>query len=428
MEKENWKSKIPSKDNIILASGTYLPPDKIRNVLLFGGSGIAKHFYYTGSNLMQCNTSYVCADPSGGLYQQYGKFLEDKGYKVKCLNLAKMDKGNHYNPFRYIHSEEDIESLVSTLLVNTSSSIFAFEESDASTLNDFQKTETALLTALIAYVHRYCRPDCQNFTSVMRLLLGLTKDAKNDACDSSFPLDAIFNKIQEEAPGSFAIKNYDIFRKKAGKTPNSYLLSCTVRLDAFILQDVADLTKTDDIDLKTVCNEKTALFVITPPNTSNFHFLASIMYTQLLDIIAKHNFKRGSSIHLIMDQPEMVMIPRFASRLNAAQKYGLITSLLVHSPAVMARKYGRDWENISEKCDAAVLLNQGEIDVYDWFRDYAGLTAGPRKRMFFPGADRTAYLEDVQTLSEGECLVYIKGCPTIRAWKYTAVDHPSWGI
>lgn len=406
MEKENRKSKILPKDNIILASGAYLPPDKVRNILLFGGSGIEKPFYYTGPNLMQCNTSYVCADPSGILYQQYGMLLEHQGYKVKCLNLAKMDKGNHYNPFRYIHNNEDIEALVKTLLANTTS--LEKTENELSK----EKAETALLTALIAYLHHHAVPEEQNFTNVAAYIN---------------PFVHTLQDIEDAEPESFTAVHYKEYKKYAGKYNDKILLSCAIRLQAFILRDVAELTKTDDIGLEAVCNEKTALFVITPPNTSHFHFLASIMYTQLLDIIAKQNFKGGHFIHLIMDQAEMVTIPKFASRLDAAQKHGLITSLFIRSPAFMTKKYGHDWENISEKCDAAVLLNQGEIDVYDWFRDYAGLTAGPRKRMFFPGNDRTAYLEDVRTLSEGECLVYIKGSPTIREWKYTAVNHPSWG-
>lgn len=413
MEKENRKSKILPKDNIILASGAYLPPDKVRNILLFGGSGMAKPFYYTEPNLMQCNTSYVCADPSGILYQQFEILLEHQGYKVKCLNLAKMDKGNHYNPFRYIHNNEDIEALVKTLFANTTSLKKAWDEPSK------RKAETALLTALIAYLHHHAVPKEQNFTNVMNLLRTAYFN----------PLDQTFQDIEDAEPESFTAIHYKEYKKYAGKYNDEIVLSCSVRLQAFDLRDVVELTKTDDIDLETVCNEKTALFVITPPNISDFHFnfLASIMYTQLLDIIAKQNFKGGHSTHLIMDQAEMVTIPKFASRLDAAQKHGLITSLFIRSPAFMTKKYGRDWENISEKCDAAVLLGQGEIDVYDWFRDYAGLTAGPRKRMFFPGDDRTAYLEDVRTLSEGECLVYIKGSPTIREWKYTAVDHPSWG-
>lgn len=286
------------KNNVIMAWDIRLSIDNERtrrnlHTFLIGGSGSGKSFGIVGPNLMQCNTSYVVTDPSGGLYKQYGKFLEYRGYKVKCFNLSRMDKGNHYNPFRYIHGDKDAAVLVNTLITNTT-------PPEASKGEPFwEKAETALLTALVAYLHQYCAYSQQNFSNVMRLLRA-AQISEDDNTRRS-PLDAIFEEIRALDPESFAVKQYDDFRMGAGKTLQSILISCAVRLQAFDLWDVAELTKTDDIDLEAVGDEKTALFIITPTSDTTFNFLAAMMYSQLFQLTYDYCETTASFTQVVLD-------------------------------------------------------------------------------------------------------------------------------
>ena len=265
------------KNNMIFSQDIFMSMDDQRirrnlNVFVIGGSGAGKSYNFAGPNIMQANCSFLISDPSGSLYRQYGAFLEYMGYKIKCFNLTRMEKGNHYNPFNYIHSDKDIEVLVTTLISNTTPP----EKHGSDPF--WEKSETALLVALIAYLYHYTEKDCQNFSSVMRLMRTADVD-ENDSSNKS-PLDHIFEAVEEYDPDSFAVKQYKTFKMGAGKTLKSILISCAVRLQAFDLVDVADLTDTDDIDLDSVGNEKTALFIIIPTGEKTFNFLAAMMYSQ----------------------------------------------------------------------------------------------------------------------------------------------------
>lgn len=243
------------------------------NVFAIGGSGAGKTFGLVGPNLLQANCSYIVTDPSGELFQNYGYFFEYMGYRVKCFNLDHMEKGNHYNPFNYIHSDKDIEVLVNTLITNTNPP----EKTGGDPF--WEKSETALLLALIAYLYHYCEPQFRNFSNVMQLLRAAEINEQDDTAKS--PLDYIFEQLEEEDPDSFAYKQYRTFKMGAGKTLKSILISCAVRLQSFDLTDVADLTDTDDIDLDSIGDEKTVLFIIIPTGDTTFNFLASLMYSQL---------------------------------------------------------------------------------------------------------------------------------------------------
>lgn len=243
------------------------------NTLVVGGSGAGKSYNYVGPNIMQANCSYVITDPSGGLFKEYGSFLEYYGYKVKCFNLNHMDKGSHYNPFNYIHSNKDVEILVNTLIKNTT-------PPDQHAGDPFwEKSETALLVSIISYLYNYTDKEQQTFTNVMNLLRAA--EIKEEDATSKSPLDYIFDAVEETDPESFAVKQYKTFKMGAGKTLKSILISAAVRLQAFDLVDVEELTNTDDIDLDSLGDEKSALFVIIPTGDGTFNFLAAMMYSQL---------------------------------------------------------------------------------------------------------------------------------------------------
>lgn len=248
-------------------------PANNNNVLVIGGAGSGKTFAYTGPNLMQADSSYVVTDYSGGLYRQYGPFLEYMGYKVRCLNLIEMGHGGHYNPFNYIRSDEDIESLVNTLIAVT---IPPEEQKDDPF---WEKAEKALLMAVTAYIHYYTAPSQQTFSNIMRLLRAGETDEDDPSMRSA--LDTIFEQIEELEPESFAVRQYKTFKMATERALKRIIISCLMRLMTFDLKDVADMTGTDDIGLDTIGDEKTALFIIIPTGEKTFNFIAAMLYSQL---------------------------------------------------------------------------------------------------------------------------------------------------
>ena len=298
-------TKNDGKNNMILAGKMLMSMDnkgiadhnnhngRNMNVFVIGGSGAGKSFGLVGPNILQANCSYIITDPSGGLFQDYGWFLENNGYRVKCFNLDHMDRGNHYNPFNYIHSDKDIEVLVTTLIANTNPP----EKTGGDPF--WEKSETALLHALIAYLFHYHDKKYQNFSNVMSLLRAAEID-ENDSSSQS-PLDLMFEQVEEIDPEGFALKQYKIFKMGAGRTLKSILISCAVRLQAFDLVDVAKLTDTDDIDLDSVGDEKTALFVIIPTGEKTFNFLASLMYSQLFQRMYQYCENSAIYSQLVVD-------------------------------------------------------------------------------------------------------------------------------
>lgn len=263
------------------------------NSTVIGGSGSGKSFRIVIPNILQANTSYIITDPSGDLYMKYGSYLQYMGYKVKCFNLDEMDKSNHYNPFNYIHSNKDIEILVTMLIQNTNSPTAPKGD------QFWEKCETALFCALIAYLYHHGQENEKNFSNVIRLIRSSQVD-ENDTTTPS-PVDELFEAVRKQNPADFAVTQYDIFKLGAGKTLKSILISAAVRLQAFELDEVRQLTDTDDIDLDTVPDEKTALFVLVPTGEKTFNFLAAIMYSQLFNNMYSYSQRTAKYSQLVMD-------------------------------------------------------------------------------------------------------------------------------
>ena len=278
------KTDYDGSNNMLLSQNIYrsLGDKTNNNVLVIGDANYGSTHSFFASNLLQANCSYVVHDRGGVLYRQYAGYLEHKGYTVKCLNLVDAKKSNYYNPFRYIHSDKDIPVLVDALLKNTT-------RLDKSKGDHFMfKAETALLMAIIAYLNQFCSPNKQNFSGVIEFLRTVDISSITDISFSSVndiyssidmsPLNDIFDTLN---PDSLAAKCYMDFRLGAGRTMQENLVSCIFRLQAFDIPDIAALTKTDNIDLETISDEKTAVFVITPTDHDDFNFLAAIMISQI---------------------------------------------------------------------------------------------------------------------------------------------------
>lgn len=269
-----------------------------RNVLGIGGTGSGKSFRLIGPNILQRNSSYVITDPSGGLYKSYAPFLEHYGYKVKLFNLDRMEQSCHYNPFNYIHSDKDIEILVTMLIANTSSPQKGGDDF-------WEKCEIALLCALIAYLFHYKPKKDQNFSTVKNLIRIGGVD-ENDSSSES-PLDLLFKPLRDSHPDCFALTQYDTFRLGAGKTLKSILISCSVRLQAFDLEDVRTLTDTDNIELDKIADEKTALFIQIPTGENTFGFLAGLMYSQLFTQLYRYCENTAEYGYVVLDDENEVV-------------------------------------------------------------------------------------------------------------------------
>ena len=301
--------------NIIFSQDIALAMDTTKtsrnlNSLIIGGSGIGKSFRLVGPNILQHNCSFVVTDPSGGLYRQYGCYLEYYGYRVKCFNLSHMNLSNHYNPFRYIHSDKDIEVLVTMIMTNTKDPTLSGGE------QFWDDAIKALLNALIAYLYHYGSPSEQNFANIQRLIHAANVDENNSSMQS--PLDKLFEGVDKD---SFTMSQYQTFRLGAGKTMKSILISAATRLQAFDLADVIDLTSTDDINLDAIADEKTALFIIIPTGESTFNYLAGLMYSQLFSCIYRYCENTAPYSQVILDsENEVVKTFRVNNKMDVEEK------------------------------------------------------------------------------------------------------------
>ena len=243
-----------------------------QNVIAVGGSGVGKTFLFVGPNILQANCCYVITDPSGELYREYGWFLENEGYRVKCFNLDHMEESCHYNPFNYIHNDKDIGLLVTTLMKSTTP--------PQAHMGDpfWEKAETLLLLALVSLLFHYYKPSCRNFAQLLDMLRAAEVDEENN---TESVLDSIMKDIERRDPQGYTVRMYRDFKLAAGRTLKSILVSVAARLKEFELDDMIALTSSDDIDLEAIGDEKTALFIIIPTGQTTFNFLATIMYAQL---------------------------------------------------------------------------------------------------------------------------------------------------
>ena len=272
-------------DNIILTKTERLmmsnrPPDpknaRNKNVLVVGGSGSGKTRFWLKPNLLQCHSSYVVTDPKSTILLECGNVMLKNGYKVRILNTINFKKSMHYNPFAYVHSEKDILKLVTTLMTNT--------KGEGSGGDPFwEKSERLLLTALIAYLHYEAPVEEQNFATLLEMLS--TMQVLEDDEEYQNPVDLLFEELAKKKPNSFAGRQYKLYKLAAGKTAKSILISCGARLAPFDIQELRDLTMYDELQLDTLGDKKTALFLIMSDTDSTFNFLISMVYTQLFNLL-----------------------------------------------------------------------------------------------------------------------------------------------
>ncbi len=437
------------ENNVILTQNVFLGTDgrqtkRNLNTLVIGGSGAGKSRFYVKPNLLQSgtNSSFVITDPSGELLESTGTFLEQQGYKIMVLNLTNMAASYCYNPFEYIRKEEDVLVLINCLIKNTTP--------PGSSKGDpfWEKSETALLTAIFFYL-RYHRPEeDRSFASVMRLLRAANID-ENDSSSQS-PLDVIFEEIGKENPNDMGYKSYMTFRMGAGKTLKSILISCAVRLNAFETPAVAALVRTDydhmerNINLKDIGFKKSALFCILPQADDTYNFIVSMLYYQLFESLyyyAEHE-KEGLkyNVRFMLDEfCNIGQIPDFDKKLATMRKYGLSCSIIVQNLKQLEEMYDKKTEGLIGNCDSILFLGSSEYSTLEFVSKKLGDAtivvrntsrsqgrSGSSSMSFNRSARKLMTPDEVGRIGEKNCILFIRECLPFFGPKYEVTRHPNY--
>lgn len=343
MKKSVRPDDAPETKNMIFSKEVYMSMDtrktrRNNNVLVIGGSGAGKSRFVVKPNLLQANCSYVITDPSGELLETMGSYLERKGYEVRVFNLVQMEHSNTYNPFNYIRNDQGVLTMINALIKNTTPK--------GSSSNDpfWEKAETALLQALSFFLMSECNPEDRNFSNVMKLLR--EAEVKEGQEDFDSTLDILFKDLAERDPEHIAVRQYAVFKQAAGKTAQSILVSCSVRLAVFNMEVINKLTGTDDIDLGTLGDKKVALFCITPTADTTFNFLVSLMYTQLFETLYNHaeteckGKRLKHHVRFLLDEfANIGTIPDFEQKLATMRKYEISCTIIIQALAQLKTMY-----------------------------------------------------------------------------------------
>lgn len=340
------------------------------NTLVCGGSGAGKTRFYCKPNLMQANTSFVILDPKGEIVRDVGKLLEAKGYEIKVLDLISMEKSHCYNPFVYLHSDNDIQRLVTNLFKSTTPK--------GSQSNDpfWDTAASMLLLALVFYLHYEAPEDEQNFTMVMEMLRAGTIEDEEEPRPS--PLDNLFSELEYENPDHIALKYYHSYHSGSAKTLKSIQITLAARLEKFNLESLVSLTSTDELELETLGERKTALFALIPDNDTSFNFLVSILYTQLFQQLFYsadhiHGGSLPNPVHFLMDEFANVSLPDdFDKILSVMRSRSVSVSIILQNLAQLKALFEKQWESIVGNCDEFLYLGGNEQSTHKYVSELLG--------------------------------------------------------
>lgn len=406
------------------------------NTVVIGGSGAGKTRFYAKPNIMQCNTSCVVLDPKGEIIRSVGHLLEDNGYVIKVIDLIDMSKSLGYNPFHYIRSDKDVLKLITNLIRNTTPK--------GSSTNDpfWEKSETALLEALMLYLYHYAPEDEQNITMVMEMLN--YAEVKEDEEDYESPLDELFKRLEIIDSNSLALKQYKIYKQAAGKTAKSILISVGVRLAAFNLEELASLTRFDEMELEQIGERKTALFAIIPDNDSTFNFIVGMLYTQLFQMLYYqadyvHGGELPVPVHFLMDEFANVALPdEFDKLLSTMRSRQIFVSIILQNLAQIKALYKDSWESIVGNCDELYYLGGNEQSTHKYISELLGKEtldtntfgkstghSGSYSTNFQQTGRELLTADEVRLLDNNDGLLFIRGERPIKDKKYNLLKHPN---
>ena len=406
------------------------------NTLVCGGSGAGKTRFYCKPNLMQCNSSFVILDPKGEIVRDVGKLLEAKGYEIKVLDLVSMEKSHCYNPFVYLRSDNDIQRLVTNLFKSTTPK--------GSQSNDpfWDTAASMLLLALVFYLHYEAPEDEQNFAMIMEMLRAGAIEDEEEPRPS--PLDNLFSELEYENPDHIALKYYHSYHSGSAKTLKSIQITLAARLEKFNLESLASLTSTDELELETLGEKKTALFALIPDNDTSFNFLVSILYTQLFQqLFYSADHIHGGSlpipVHFLMDEFANVSLPDdFDKILSVMRSRSVSVSIILQNLAQLKALFEKQWESIVGNCDEFLYLGGNEQSTHKYVSELLGKstidTNTYGKSEGRSGSYSTNYQisgrelltpDEVRMLDNRYAILFIRGERPVLDFKYDILKHPN---
>ena len=434
-------------DNIILTKTERLmmsnrPPNpknaRNKNVLVVGGSGSGKTRFWLKPNLLQCHSSYVVTDPKGTIVLECGNAMLKNGYKVRILNTINFKKSMHYNPFAYVHSEKDILKLVTTLMTNT--------KGEGSGGDPFwEKSERLLLTALIAYLHYEAPVEEQNFATLLEMLN--TMQVLEDDEEYQNPVDLLFEELAKKKPNSFAGRQYKLYKLAAGKTAKSILISCGARLAPFDIQELRDLTMYDELQLDTLGDKKTALFLIMSDTDSTFNFLISMVYTQLFNLLCDkaddvYGGKLPIHVRCLIDECANIgQIPNLEKLVATIRSREISACLVLQARSQLKAIYKDNADTIVGNMDSQIFLGGSEPttlkdlsemlgkETIDAFNTSDTRGNSPSYGTTFQKMGHELLSRDeLAVLDGGKCILQLRGVRPFLSDKYDLTQHPNYKL
>ena len=434
-------------DNIILTKTERLmmsnrPPDpknaRNKNVLVVGGSGSGKTRFWLKPNLLQCHSSYVVTDPKGTIVLECGQAMLKNGYKVKILNTINFKKSMHYNPFSYVHSEKDILKLVTTLMTNT--------KGEGSGGDPFwEKSERLLLTALIAYLHYEAPVEERNFATLLEMLN--TMQVLEDDEEYQNPVDLLFEDLAKKKPNSFAGRQYKLYKLAAGKTAKSILISCGARLAPFDIQELRDLTMYDELQLDTLGDKKTALFLIMSDTDSTFNFLISMVYTQLFNLLCDkaddvYGGKLPIHVRCLIDECANIgQIPNLEKLVATIRSREISACLVLQAKSQLKAIYKDNADTIIGNMDSQIFLGGSEPGTLKDLSEMLGKetidafnTSDTRGNSPSYGTNYSKLghellsRDELAVLDGGKCILQLRGVRPFLSDKYDLTQHPNYKL
>ncbi len=436
MDKEVSKNKVLTQNTSIGLDGRQ--HRRNLNVLVCGGSGAGKTRFYAKPNIMQANTSFIVLDPKGELLRDTGNMLKKQGYDIKVLDLINMDKSDCYNPFVYIHNDNDIQRLVTNLFKNTTPK--------GSQSNDpfWDQAASMLLKALVSFLHYEAPPEEQNFSMILDLIrAGDIPEEQTDMIITS-PLDDIFDRLEKEKPDHIALKYYRSYHSGSAKTLKSIQITLLARLEKFNLNSLASMTCTDELELDKIGDKKTAVFALIPENDTSFNFIVGMLYTQLFQqLYYQADFVHGGRlpvhVHFVMDEFANIALPDdFDKLLSTMRSREISVSIIIQNMAQLKALFEKQWESIVGNCDEFLYLGGNEQSTHEYVSKLLGKetidtnTYGQSRGR--NGSYSTNYQvagrelltpDEVRMLDNKYALLFIRGERPVQDLKYDILKHPN---
>ena len=408
-----------------------------KNILVIGGSGSGKTRFFVKPNLMQMHSSYVVTDPKGTVLIECGKLLQRGGYKIKVLNTINFKKSMKYNPFAYLRSEKDILKLVNTIIANTKG------DGDKSGEDFWVKAEKLYYTALIGYIWYEAPDEEKNFTTLLEMINA--SEAREDDEDFKNPVDLMFDRLEEKDPEHFAVKQYKKYKLAAGKTAKSILISCGARLAPFDIRELRELMETDEMELDTLGDRKTALFVIISDTDDTFNFVVSILYTQLFNLLCDkaddvYGGRLPVHVRCLLDEfANIGQIPKFEKLIATIRSREISASIILQSQSQLKAIYKDNADTIVGNCDTTLFLGGKEKTTLKEISEILGKetidsfnTSETRGRELSHGLNYQKLGKELMTQDEiavmdgGKCILQLRGVRPFFSDKFDITKHPKY--